>query len=69
VNLPKASDIAMLARFLRSLDKKFKILLRTKLLSGLDLFFIFKIGKIQAKKSDLLGERKSKQAGMPAGKL
>jgi hypothetical protein len=66
VNLPKASDIAMLARFLRSLDKKFKILLRTKLLSGLDLFFIFKIGKIQAKKSDLLGERKSKQASKQA---
>jgi hypothetical protein len=54
VNLPKASEIAMLARFLRSLDKKFKYLLRTKLLPGLDLFFIFKIGKIQANKSDLL---------------
>jgi hypothetical protein len=30
VKLPKAYEIAMLARFLRSLDKKFKNLLRTK---------------------------------------
>lgn len=48
--------------------KKFKNLLRTKLLPGLDLFFIFKIGKIQANKSDLLGERKSKQASRHAGR-
>jgi hypothetical protein len=38
------------------------------LLPGLDLIFIFKIGKIQANKSDLPGERKSKQAGMQAGR-
>jgi hypothetical protein len=48
--------------------KNSKISSEPKLLPGLELNFIFRIGKIQANKSHLPGERKSKRAGMQAGR-
>jgi hypothetical protein len=61
----------MLARFLRSIDKKFKNFLRTKLLPGLDfiLFFQNRQDKGQQIRFAWREKKQARKAGMQAGKL